>query len=62
VLSGRDLATEKSFRNFGNYEVIMAKDVNPVNLLTYKYVVIADAPASLEVLEKRTAVTAPKSK
>ncbi|MBP6924499.1 MAG: 50S ribosomal protein L4 [Candidatus Pacebacteria bacterium] len=62
VLANRDLATEKSFRNFGNYEVIMAKDVNPVNLLTYKYVVIADAPASLEVLEKRTAVTAPKSK
>ena len=63
VLANRDLATEKSFRNFGNYEVIMAKDVNPVNLLTYKYVVIADATASLEVLEKRTtAITAPKSK
>jgi large subunit ribosomal protein L4 len=62
VLSGRDLATEKSFRNFGNYEVVMAKDVNPVNLLTYKYVVIADAPASVEVFEKRTTVTAPKSK
>jgi large subunit ribosomal protein L4 len=62
VLATRDLATEKSFRNFGNYEVVMAKDVNPVNLLTYKYVVIADAPASLEVFEKRTAVTAPKSK
>jgi large subunit ribosomal protein L4 len=62
VLANRDLATEKSFRNFGNYEVIMAKDVNPVDLLTYKYVVIADAQASLEVLEKRTAVTAPKSK
>jgi large subunit ribosomal protein L4 len=62
VLSTRDLATEKSFRNFGNYEVIMAKDVNPVELLTYKYVVIADAPASVEVFEKRLAVTAPKSK
>lgn len=62
VLSTRDLATEKSFRNFGNYEVAMAKDVNPVDLLTYKYVVIADAQASVEVLEKRTAVTAPKSK
>jgi large subunit ribosomal protein L4 len=62
VLSTRDLATEKSFRNFGNYEVVMAKDVNPVELLTYKYVVIADAPASVEVFEKRLAVTAPKSK
>ncbi len=62
VLGTRDLATEKSFRNFGNFEVVMAKDVNPVELLTYKYVVIADAPASVEVFEKRTAVTAPKSK
>jgi large subunit ribosomal protein L4 len=62
VLSTRDLATEKSFRNFGNFEVVMAKDVNPVELLTYKYVVIADAPASVEVFQKRLAVTAPKSK
>lgn len=62
VLATRDLATEKSFRNFGNYEVIMAKDLNPVDLLTYKYVVVADATASVEALEKRTAVTAPKSK
>jgi large subunit ribosomal protein L4 len=62
VLATRDLATEKSFRNFGNYEVIMAKDINPVDLLTYKYVVMADAAASVEVLEKRTTTTAPKSK
>jgi large subunit ribosomal protein L4 len=62
VLSARNLATEKSFRNFGNYEVVMAKDVNPVDLLTYKYVVIADAQASVEVFEKRAVVTAPKSK
>lgn len=53
VLPGRDLAAEKSFRNFGNYEVVMAKDVNPVDLLTYKFVVIADPQASLEILEKR---------
>ena len=62
VIAGRDIATEKSFRNFGNVEVIMAKDVNPVDLLTYKYVVIADATGSVEALEKRIATTAPKSK
>lgn len=53
VLADRDMSTEKSFRNFGNLEVVMAKDVNPLDLLTYKYVVIADPKASLEVLEKR---------
>ncbi|MEY2665435.1 MAG: hypothetical protein RLZZ480_540 [Candidatus Parcubacteria bacterium] len=62
VLASRDLATEKSFRNFGNFEVVMAKDVNPVELLTYKYVVIADATGAVEALEKRAVVTAPKSK
>ena len=60
VLADRNLATEKSFRNFNNIEVAQAKDINPVDLLTYKYVVVADAPASVEVLEKRVA-TAPKS-
>ena len=62
VIADRDIATEKSFRNFGNVEVIMAKDVNPVDLLTYKYVVIADATGSVEALEKRIATTTPKSK
>ena len=38
----------------------MAKDINPVELLTYKYVVVADAASSVEVLEKRIAST-PKS-
>jgi large subunit ribosomal protein L4 len=60
VLADRSLATEKSFRNFGNMEVVMAKDINPVELLTYKYVVVADAASSVEVLEKRI-VSTPKS-
>lgn len=61
ILAERDLATEKSFRNFGNIEVIQAKDVNPVDLLTYKYVVVADAKSSVEVLENRIAPVAAKS-
>jgi large subunit ribosomal protein L4 len=60
VLADRNLATEKSFRNFGNIEVMQAKDINPVDLLTYKYVVVADAPSS-EIIEKRVAPTAVKS-
>lgn len=53
VLKGRDENTEKSFRNFGNVEVKSVKDINPVDLLTYKYVVVADPKDSIEVLEKR---------
>jgi large subunit ribosomal protein L4 len=62
VLATRNEATEKSFRNFGNIEVMQAKDVNPVALLTYKYVVFTDAPASVEILEQRVTMTPVKSK
>jgi hypothetical protein len=34
-------------------EVAHVKDVNPVDLLTYKFVVVADPKASLEILETR---------
>ncbi len=55
VLPARNIAVEKSFRNFGNIEVVMAKDINPVDLLTYKFVVMAEPKASIEVIEKRVA-------
>lgn len=55
ILSERNEAAEKSFRNFGNYEVVMAKDVNPVDLLTYKYVVVAEPSVTVETFEKRLA-------
>lgn len=55
ILPKRDLAIEKSFRNFGNIEVVMAKDINPVELLTYKYVIVAAPAAALEVLTARVA-------
>jgi len=61
VLTKRDENTEKSFRNFGNLEVKMVKDINPVDLLTYKYVVVAnpaDAIASLEARVTKVAKAA----
>lgn len=61
VLPARDIAIEKSFRNFGNIEVVQAKDINPVDLLTYKYVVMTEPTSTLEVLGKRVGtVAAPK--
>ncbi len=62
ILSGRDENAEKSFRNFGNIEVVQAKDVNPVEVLTYKYVIVADAKASVEALTKRVATKAAAAK
>jgi large subunit ribosomal protein L4 len=62
VLADRNLATEKSFRNFGHIEVAQAKDVNPVDLLTYKYVVVVEPKSSVDILEKRVSATPAKSK
>lgn len=53
LLPDRDEHTELSFRNFGNVRVMNMKDVNPVELLTYKYVVVAKPEESLKTLEAR---------
>mgnify|MGYP001605232445 CR=1 FL=1 len=53
VLPKRDENVEKSFQNFGNMHVAHAKDINPIDLLTYKFVVVADPKASFEILETR---------
>ncbi len=53
VLSGRDAHAELSFRNFGNIHTVHVKDVNPVDLLTYKYVVVAKPEEALKTLESR---------
>lgn len=53
VLPERDEQTELSFRNFGNVCVMNVKDINPVTLLTYKYVVVAKPEESLKTLESR---------
>ena len=55
VLTKRDEAIEKSFRNFGNIEVAQVKDINPVDLLTYKYVIMTAPTTAIEALEKRVA-------
>ena len=53
VLGSRDENVEKSFANFGNYEVMQAKDVSVVDLLTYKYVVVVNPDVSIETLATR---------
>lgn len=55
LLTERNEAVEKSFRNFGNVEVKSVKDVNPVDLLTYKYVLVIEADKAVELLTARVA-------
>jgi len=61
ILSGRDENTEKSFQNFGNVLVANAKDINPVDLLTYKFVVVVEPQAVVKVLERRVALKKERS-
>ena len=55
VLAGRDEHAEKSFRNMGNTHVVSVKDVNPVDVLTYKYVVVAKSDDVVKALSARVA-------
>jgi large subunit ribosomal protein L4 len=55
LIPGRDNATELSFRNFGNVEVVQTKDVNPEVLLKYKYVVVAKPEENVKALAARVA-------
>lgn len=62
ALPSRDANIEKSFQNFGNIEVVQVKDMNPVLLLTYKYVVITEPAKSVEMLIARVASRAVMAK
>lgn len=53
VLGERDEVVEKSFQNFGNVTVVQAKDVNTLDLLTYKYVIVSDPAAVVEIFTNR---------
>lgn len=53
VLPERNHNTEKSFRNFGNVVVEQTKDINPVELLTFKYIIFAVPDKTLEMLKTR---------
>lgn len=53
VLATRDENTEKSFANFGNMEVMQAKDISTVDILTYKYILVVDPSVSVDTLVAR---------
>ncbi len=56
ALSKKDLATEKSFRNFSNIEISETRNINPLQLVNTKYVVITDPEVSLKALTKSETV------
>ncbi|MEY2641330.1 MAG: hypothetical protein RL150_723 [Candidatus Parcubacteria bacterium] len=49
----RDLNTKKSFDNFGNVKLDEVRNLNPVDLLTYKYIIIENPDVSVAQLAAR---------
>jgi large subunit ribosomal protein L4 len=47
-------AAKKSFNNFGNIEVDEARNLNPVDILKYKYLILADPETTVTILAKKT--------
>jgi large subunit ribosomal protein L4 len=44
---------ERSFNNFGNIQVQEARNLNPVDLLKYKYLVLENAKRALDILDAK---------
>ena len=53
AIAEKDENAEKSFRNFGNLELGQVKDLNVLDLMQYKYLVMTDPEKSLKVLSSR---------
>ena len=50
------IPTMKSFGNFANVVVEEVRNLNPLNVLSTKYLVIADPKAAFEILSKKKVV------
>ena len=55
ALAGKDKNVEKSFSNFGNLEVDEIRNMNPLSLLKYKYVVISNPEKGLPQISAKLA-------
>ncbi len=53
ALSGRSEKTEKSFRNLPQLEIVFLKNLNPLDVLNYQYLLIENPEESVKFLESR---------
>ena len=53
ALSGRNEKTEKSFRNISTLETIFVNNLNPLDVLNYRYLLIENPVESVRFLESR---------
>jgi len=53
ALFGRNEKAEKSFRNLSQLEIVFLKNLNPLDVLSYQYLLIENAEESVKFLESR---------
>lgn len=53
ALYGRNEKTEKSYRNLPQLEIVFVKNLNPLDVLNYKYLLIENPEDSVKFLETR---------
>lgn len=53
ALTKTDEAVKKSFSNFGNVEVEEVRNLNPLEVLNYKFVIITDPEQAIGLIENR---------
>ena len=54
ALYGRNEKTEKSFRNLPQLEIVFLKNLNPLDVLSYQYLLIENPEESVKFLESRS--------
>lgn len=54
ALSGRSENTEKSFRNIPSLEIVFVKNLNPLDVLNYQYLLIENPEEGVKFLEARS--------
>ncbi len=52
ALSGKSKETERAFANLGNVEVIEARNLDPLTLLKYKYLILENPESSIALIPK----------
>lgn len=55
ILGGKDTNTTKGFNNFGNTETIDVKNLNVLDLLKYKNIIVSEPEKSIVFLESKMA-------
>jgi len=52
VLPKKEEKVERSFRNIEGMRVLEARNLNPLEILTYKYLILGNPHETLKILEK----------